>query len=89
MVNEAAHCLGEGILRSARDGDVGAVFGLGWPPFRGGPFRYADTLGAARVVERLRTYQGRFGARFAPAPTLLQAAQPGGRLSVAEAASFR
>jgi 3-hydroxyacyl-CoA dehydrogenase/enoyl-CoA hydratase/3-hydroxybutyryl-CoA epimerase len=89
MVNEAAHCLGEGILRSARDGDVGAVFGLGWPPFRGGPFRYADTLGAARVVERLRTYQGRFGARFAPAPTLLQAAQPGGRLGVAEAASFR
>jgi len=89
MVNEAAHCLGEGILRSSRDGDVGAVFGLGWPPFRGGPFRYADTLGAARVVERLRTYQGRFGARFAPAPTLLQAAQPGGRLGVAEAASFR
>ncbi len=89
MVNEAAHCLGEGILRSARDGDVGAVFGLGWPPFRGGPFRYADTLGAARVVERLRTYQGRFGARFAPAPTLLHAAQPGGKLSVAEAVSFR
>src|SRR2546422_8282428 len=89
MVNEAAHCLGEGILRSSRDGDVGAVFGLGWPPFRGGPFRYADTLGAARVVEHLRTYQGRFGARFAPAPTLLQAAQPGGKLGVAEAASFR
>jgi 3-hydroxyacyl-CoA dehydrogenase/enoyl-CoA hydratase/3-hydroxybutyryl-CoA epimerase len=79
MVNEAAHCLGEGILRSPRDGDVGAVFGLGWPPFRGGPFRYADTLGPAHVVERLRLYQNRYGARFAPAPALLQLAQSGGK----------
>src|SRR6185295_14925572 len=79
MVNEAAHCLGEGILRSARDGDVGAVFGLGWPPFRGGPFRYADTLGAAQVVELLRRYQDRFGVRFAPAPKLVELAKSGGK----------
>jgi 3-hydroxyacyl-CoA dehydrogenase/enoyl-CoA hydratase/3-hydroxybutyryl-CoA epimerase len=78
MVNEAALCLGEGVLRSARDGDVGAVFGLGWPPFRGGPFRYADSLGAAQVVERLRRYQDRFGARFAPAPRLVDLAKTGG-----------
>src|SRR2546428_7985715 len=79
MVNEAAHCLGEGVLRSARDGDVGAVFGLGWPPFRGGPFRYADSLGAARVVERLRAYEGRFGLRFAPAPMLVALSRSGGK----------
>ncbi len=79
MVNEAALCLGEGILRSPRDGDIGAVFGLGFPPFRGGPFRYADTLGAAPVVERLRRYQDRFGLRFAPAPKLLELAASGGK----------
>jgi 3-hydroxyacyl-CoA dehydrogenase/enoyl-CoA hydratase/3-hydroxybutyryl-CoA epimerase len=77
MLNEAAHCLGEGILRSARDGDIGAVFGLGFPPFRGGPFRYADSLGAAAVVERLRKYQDRFGARFAPAPLLVEMGKTG------------
>jgi 3-hydroxyacyl-CoA dehydrogenase/enoyl-CoA hydratase/3-hydroxybutyryl-CoA epimerase len=77
MVNEAAHCLGEGILRSARDGDIGAVFGLGWPPFRGGPFRYADALGAQTVVDRMRRYQERFGARFAPAPLLVEMGKTG------------
>ena len=79
MVNEAAHCLGERILRSARDGDVGAIFGLGWPPFRGGPFRYADSLGAERIVQRLASYQERFGARFTPAPTLVDLSRSGGK----------
>ena len=79
MVNEAALCLGEGILRSARDGDIGAVFGLGWPPFRGGPFRYADSLGAPAVVDRLRRYQERFGARFAPAPLLVEMGKTGAK----------
>jgi 3-hydroxyacyl-CoA dehydrogenase / enoyl-CoA hydratase / 3-hydroxybutyryl-CoA epimerase len=87
MVNEAAHCLGEGILRSARDGDVGGVFGLGWPPFRGGPFRYADSLGVAQVVERLRRYQDKFGVRFTPAPKLVQLAGSGGSFHPAEATS--
>ena len=79
MVNEAALCLGEKVLRSPRDGDVGAVFGLGFPPFRGGPFRYSDSLGAAAAVERLRRYQDRFGARFAPAPLLVEMAKSGAK----------
>ena len=70
MVNEAARCLESGILRSARDGDVGAVFGLGFPPFLGGPFRYADTVGAIKLVERLEHFAERYGERYLPAPIL-------------------
>jgi len=67
MVNEAAHCLGEGILRTARDGDIGASSASAGLP-SAAALRYADSLGAAQVVDRLRRYQDRFGARFAPAP---------------------
>ncbi len=77
MVNEAVRCLGDGILRSPRDGDVGAVFGLGFPPFLGGPFRYLDSEGAANVLHRLEGYLARFGARFTPAPLLIDHARAG------------
>ncbi len=77
MVNEAIRCLGEGILRSARDGDVGAVFGLGFPPFRGGPFRYADALGTKALLETMRRLEGRFGPRFEPAPLLAEHGKSG------------
>ncbi len=77
FVNEAAHCFGEGILRSARDGDMGAVFGLGWPPFRGGPFRFVDRVGAKEIVRRLEELEAKHGARFAPAPALVQMAKDG------------
>jgi 3-hydroxyacyl-CoA dehydrogenase/enoyl-CoA hydratase/3-hydroxybutyryl-CoA epimerase len=79
LVNEAARCLADGVLRSPRDGDVGAIFGLGFPPFRGGPFRYADSFGAAGVVRRLERYRARHGARFEPAANLLQMARTGER----------
>jgi len=75
MVNEAARCLESGILRSARDGDVGAVFGLGFPPFLGGPFRYADTVGANKLVERLEHFAEECGERYQPAEILRELAQ--------------
>jgi 3-hydroxyacyl-CoA dehydrogenase/enoyl-CoA hydratase/3-hydroxybutyryl-CoA epimerase len=77
MVNEAVRCYEAGILRSARDGDVGAVFGLGFPPFLGGPFRFIDGRGAARVTALLDDYRDRFGERFEPAPLLRTLAERG------------
>jgi 3-hydroxyacyl-CoA dehydrogenase/enoyl-CoA hydratase/3-hydroxybutyryl-CoA epimerase len=70
FLNEAAACLEEGVLRHPRDGDVGAIFGLGFPPFLGGPFRYMDRLGETAVVRTLETLEARHGARFRPAAIL-------------------
>jgi len=79
LVNEAARALGDGVVRSPRDGDIGAVFGIGFPPFRGGPFRMADALGAGVVVERLERLRQVHGDRFQPAPLLLEQARVRGR----------
>ncbi len=77
MINEAARCLEEGILRSARDGDIGAFMGMGFPPFRGGPFFYVDQVGADTVVADLERYAERLGPRFEPAAILRQKAEDG------------
>jgi 3-hydroxyacyl-CoA dehydrogenase/enoyl-CoA hydratase/3-hydroxybutyryl-CoA epimerase len=77
MVNEAVRCLQERILRSVRDGDVGAVFGIGFPPFRGGPFRYVDTIGAASIVRQLQELNTRHPPRFEAAELLVEMAQSG------------
>jgi 3-hydroxyacyl-CoA dehydrogenase/enoyl-CoA hydratase/3-hydroxybutyryl-CoA epimerase len=84
MVNEAMRCYEEGILRSPRDGDIGAVFGLGWPPFRGGPFRYVDSVGAEEILGRLDTLDGRFPERFKPAAILVEMARAKSRFYPAE-----
>jgi 3-hydroxyacyl-CoA dehydrogenase / enoyl-CoA hydratase / 3-hydroxybutyryl-CoA epimerase len=70
FLNEAVLCLQEGILRSARDGDIGAIFGLGFPPFLGGPFRYLDHLGARFATSVLERLAGQHGDRFRPASLL-------------------
>ena len=75
MVNEAALCLQEGILRSPRDGDIGAIFGLGFPPFTGGPFSYCDQVGVDKVVEHMKRFEQDHGARFTPAQVLVDAAK--------------
>jgi 3-hydroxyacyl-CoA dehydrogenase/enoyl-CoA hydratase/3-hydroxybutyryl-CoA epimerase len=75
MLNEAARCLDERVIRSPRDGDIGAVFGIGFPPFLGGPFCYMDALGPGAVVATLRRLAGQYGTRFAPCDALLQMAE--------------
>lgn len=79
MLNEAARCFDEGIIRSARDGDIGAVFGIGFPPFLGGPFHYMDTLGAGEVVASLQRLAVQYGPRFTPCDALLNMAERGQR----------
>ncbi|MCB0501539.1 MAG: fatty acid oxidation complex subunit alpha FadJ [Bacteroidetes bacterium] len=75
MVNEAAYCLQEGIIESPLDGDIGAVFGLGFPPFLGGPFRYIDTIGANKAVAIMEELASKYGKRFEPASILKEHAK--------------
>jgi 3-hydroxyacyl-CoA dehydrogenase/enoyl-CoA hydratase/3-hydroxybutyryl-CoA epimerase len=77
MLNEAALAMAEGVVRSARDGDLGAIFGIGYPPFRGGPLRYLEAIGAAHAVETLEDLAATVGPRFEPASVLRDQARTG------------
>ncbi len=79
MLNEAARCLDEGIIRSARDGDIGAIFGIGFPPFTGGPFSYIDSIGADTLVTQLNQWVSVHGERFKPCQALVDMAEKGDR----------
>jgi 3-hydroxyacyl-CoA dehydrogenase/enoyl-CoA hydratase/3-hydroxybutyryl-CoA epimerase len=79
MLNEAAAACAESVVRSARDGDIGAIYGIGFPAFRGGPLRVIDDLGASRVVSTLHELEDQYGDRFRPAPALAEMARQGGR----------
>jgi len=79
MINEAAFCLEEGILKSPEDGDLGAILGLGFPPFLGGPFRYIDQTGAQKVLDTLNEFTEAHGPRFKPAQILVEYAKEGKR----------
>ncbi len=77
MLNEAVRCLDEGIISSARDGDIGAIFGIGFPPFLGGPFKYMDQLGLKTLIELMNDHAQKYGDVFAPCDGLLTRAGKG------------
>ena len=77
MINEASYCLQEGIIKSPGDGDIGAVFGLGFPPFHGGPFHYCDLVGVKAIVDKMKFFENKYGPRFKPAENLVEMAQSG------------
>lgn len=78
MVNEALFAYGDDILRTASDGDIGAVFGLGFPAHLGGPFHYVEhQRGIETAQTDLDDFAARYGPRFRPAPALAEAARSG------------
>lgn len=64
VVNEAMKCLEQGVIRSEQDGDIGAVLGIGFPNFTGGPFSYVKQLGVEVMRERLQMLTDQYGDRF-------------------------
>ena len=77
FINESVMCLQDGILDTALEGDIGAVFGLGFPPNRGGPFRFVDSVGADNVVGMLKKYEAVYGTAFTPCQLLQDMAKSG------------
>ena len=76
MLTEASRVLSEGIVREPGDVDMGLILGIGFPPFRGGILRWADSLGMVKVLEKLRTYE-RLGTRFQPTEQMRKLAAEG------------
>jgi 3-hydroxyacyl-CoA dehydrogenase/enoyl-CoA hydratase/3-hydroxybutyryl-CoA epimerase len=74
MVNEAARCLAEKVVTDPADVDFAMIMGTGWAPFRGGPLRYADSIGISNLVTRLRALSEKGGDYFAPSSLLVEMA---------------
>ncbi len=77
MVNEAAKCLEEGVVKNARYLDMAMIMGAGFPAFRGGLLRYADSIGIDKVIARLQEFENKIGKRFEVSKLLLEMAKNG------------
>ncbi|MCU5772161.1 fatty acid oxidation complex subunit alpha FadB [Erwiniaceae bacterium BAC15a-03b] len=74
MINEVVRCLEEGIIASPAEADMALVYGLGFPPFHGGVFRYLDTLGNAQFIAQAQPFAA-LGALYQPAEAIKHKAQ--------------
>ena len=72
MVNEAARCLDEGVVKNAQHLDVAMIFGTGFPPFLGGLLKYADSYGIDNILHTLARLQDKYGERFEPSPLIVK-----------------
>jgi 3-hydroxyacyl-CoA dehydrogenase/enoyl-CoA hydratase/3-hydroxybutyryl-CoA epimerase len=77
MVNEAARCLEEKVVAAPEDADYGMVLGTGFPVYRGGPLRFAESVGLKKIVTDMDGIHSRTGEKFAPCDLLRQHAQNG------------
>lgn len=72
MINEASYILDEKIVETASEVDLGLIFGIGFPPFRGGLLKYADSEGIERLVDAMKEFSGKVNEdRYRPSPFLL------------------
>eukprot|EP00580_Thalassiosira_gravida_P018729 CAMPEP_0201669872 /NCGR_PEP_ID=MMETSP0494-20130426/25060_1 /ASSEMBLY_ACC=CAM_ASM_000839 /TAXON_ID=420259 /ORGANISM="Thalassiosira gravida, Strain GMp14c1" /LENGTH=819 /DNA_ID=CAMNT_0048150747 /DNA_START=140 /DNA_END=2599 /DNA_ORIENTATION=+ len=77
LVNEAAKCLEDEIIENPAAGDIGLVFGIGFAPFKGGPFRYLDSVGVSSYVDRMNGFADTLGEQFEPCQLLKDYAASG------------
>lgn len=77
LINEAAKCLEDSIIESPVDGDIGLVFGIGFSPFKGGPFRYLDSMDVSSYVDRMNGFADKLGPQFEPCQLLKDYAASG------------
>jgi 3-hydroxyacyl-CoA dehydrogenase/enoyl-CoA hydratase/3-hydroxybutyryl-CoA epimerase len=75
MVNEAAWALEEEVVDTAGQVDLAMIMGTGFPPFRGGLLRWADSEGLSQILDGLERFEETLGPRFAPAPLLKEFAE--------------
>jgi len=77
LVNEGGRILEEGFASRAADIDIIYINGYGFPPYRGGPMWYADTVGLKNVLERVTEFHRLHGELWAPAPLLKRLVEEG------------
>src|SRR5207247_11242044 len=75
LINEGARILEEGIALRAADIDIIYIYGYGFPAYRGGPMWYADTVGLAKVLDRICQFERQHGGWWTPAPLLKELAE--------------